>query len=428
MNESNYEVLNDKLYSFVCDNGLSVYLMPNKESKNFFITLGVNFGASVTRYKVGDTTYDVTPGIAHYIEHRVADFSKDKEAEERIRNLGSMPNACTNYLNTRYFIYGSLNILENMKVLFDRVFHPNFNAEDILKEQNIILEEYYMYNDDPSSKIYDKLCENLYKNHYMKIPVIGLPGTIKSIRKKEIERIYKDFYVPKNMFLVITGNFESELVYDYIINYMKKIKYKEFLAKPLKVREPLKVNNEYEEISLEVEEAKVALGFKCDIKTIKGINDILKGYYISLILNSLFSPTSNLFERYKKEKIISTSFSTTRLIENSFYDVKIMVDTIDPNRFIDCIKKDLKVVELSKVDFERKKKTIISDIIMTFESIEDANDFLSYSVSKYNNPMLDFYNIVNKLNYEDALKVVKSMNIDNLTVLKIVKQTNDLQN
>ena len=104
MNEDNYEVLNDKLYSFTCDNGLKVFLMPNMESKNFFISLGVKFGAMVTRYKKNDEIYEVTPGIAHYIEHRVADFVKDKEAEEKIRELGSMPNACTNYLNTRYFI------------------------------------------------------------------------------------------------------------------------------------------------------------------------------------------------------------------------------------------------------------------------------------------------------------------------------------
>ena len=173
MKKFNYNVLNDELYYFKCDNGFKVYLLPNKMSKNFFISLGVNYGAEVCKYKVGNKTYEVTPGVAHFIEHRVADYSKDAKAEEIIRNLGSMPNACTTYLNTRYVIYGSTDIEDNLKILFDRVFKPTFKVSDIEKERGIILEECYMYDDNPSSKIYDIVCDSLYKKHYLKTPIIS---------------------------------------------------------------------------------------------------------------------------------------------------------------------------------------------------------------------------------------------------------------
>ena len=417
-----YDGIEEVIYNFKCDNGLYVYLCTNNLSKNFFISLGVRYGASTTEYKKNDKKYKVTPGIAHFIEHRVLDFTKDKEAEEKVRNLGSFPNAMTNYMTTRYLMFGSLDINENMKVLFDRVFSPNFKASDIDKEKGIILEEYYMYQDDPGSAIFETLSEAMYNNYYMKTSVLGKQNDIKSISKEEIERIYNDFYVPENMYLVITGAFNATEVEDFVTKYMKKIKKKDFVAKTIYKKEKLNVCVNYQEKQMEVSEEKVALGFKCDIKEFNKMHPTKTGYYISIILNSLFSPTSSLFERYKESKLISTSFGTSRNIEDDFFDIKIIVDTENPNEFIDNIKKDLSDFEISKSDFERKKKMILSEVILNFENIQSANDFISYHVNKFKDPILEFHSIIKELNYEECLKIKKLINIDNLTIVKVIKQ------
>lgn len=421
METLNYEGIDEKLYYFMCDNGLKVYLNPNNLSKNFFISLGVKYGASVIEYSKGKNKYKVTPGIAHFIEHRVLDFTKDKEAELKIRNLGSYPNACTNYIYTRYLMYGSLDINENMKVLFDRVFKPNFKASDIEKEKGIILEECYMYQDDPSSFIYDKLYETMYNSYYMKNPVIGTPESIKSINRDEIVRIYNDFYVPENMFLVITGNFDKNSVFEFITNYMKKIKYKKFEAKPINKKEKLDINIKYQEKNMDVTDGKVALGFKCSNEKLKKLSLIEQGYYFSILLNSMFSTTSDNYEKYKENKLISTSFQTSRVIEPYFFDIKILVDTKNPNEFINEIKKDLKNIKITESEFNRKKKVFLSDTVVNFEKIDNANDFISYYVTKYNSPCLDFHSIIKNLNFNDYKKVVESINIDNLTIMKIMK-------
>lgn len=416
-----YEGIDETLYNFKCDNGLDVYLNPNTLSKNFFISLGVRYGASVTEYKKGNTKYKVTPGIAHFIEHRVLDFTKDKAAQSKITNLGSYPNACTTYSNTRFLMFGSLDIVENMRVLFDRVFYPNFKASDIEKEKGIILEECYMYKDDPTSLIYEKLCESMYKNHYMNTPVIGTPSSIKSTTKNEISRIYKDFYVPENMYLVITGNFELNEVSEFIEEYMKGIKYKKFEVKQIKRKEPINVNINYQETNMEVMEDKVAIGIKCDGKNIKDINEIERGYYFSILLNSMFSPTSSLYEKYKEEKLISTSFQTSRLIEKDFFDIKVLVDTNNPNEYIEQIKKDLKNINITKEEFDRKKKMFLSETILSFDNIEPANDLITYYVNKYKNPGLKFHTIIKNLNFKDYERIKNSINIDNISIIKVIK-------
>lgn len=416
-----YEVINENVFNFKCDNGLDVYLLPNTLSKNFFISLGVRYGAEVTEYKVGDKKYKVTPGIAHFIEHRVLDFTKDKEAEMKIRNLGSFPNAVTSYYSTKYVLFGSLDINENMKVLFDRVFNPNFKKEDIEKEKGVILEECYMYKDDPASEIYDVLCESMYNSYFMKTSVIGTPADIKSVTSSEIKRIYKDFYIPENMYLVITGNFSANEVRDFVCNYMKKIKYRKFEAKPVRKKEKLNVPVSFREVKMEVEESKVSYGIKCDASSLKKMDIRKVRYYLSIILNSLLSPTSSLFERYKDEKLISTSFGSSRNVEKYFFDIKIITDTENPDKFIKEFTKDLSKFEIKKEDFERKKKLILSDVILNFENIQGVSDFISRQVNDNKKLSLNLYNIIKELNYEECMKVKKLINLDNLTIVKIIK-------
>ena len=140
---------NEEILEETLNNGLKIYLYNTTKTKNFYITVSTHFGAEVLKYKKDGKTYDVTTGSAHFLEHRVMDFTKNKEAMEKINQLGSLVNAYTTYNGTNYNIFSSNDILENMRLLFDRVFNANIKKEDVENERGIILEEYNMYYDDP---------------------------------------------------------------------------------------------------------------------------------------------------------------------------------------------------------------------------------------------------------------------------------------
>ena len=110
------------VYKEVLDNGLTVYLYPTNKSKNFYITVSTHFGAEVMSYKKNNKVYDVTKGSAHFLEHRVMDFTKNVDAMNKINELGSIVNAYTTYKGTNYNLYGVEDIYTNMGLLFDRVF------------------------------------------------------------------------------------------------------------------------------------------------------------------------------------------------------------------------------------------------------------------------------------------------------------------
>ena len=59
------------LYYHKYDNGLELYVLPNINQKNFYITFNTKFGSINTEFKTNnnDKYIKVPNGIAHYIEH-----------------------------------------------------------------------------------------------------------------------------------------------------------------------------------------------------------------------------------------------------------------------------------------------------------------------------------------------------------------------
>ena len=113
MKKINYSC-DEVVYYEKLDNGLKVFMYPTKKSKNFYVTASTYFGAEVMKYKKGNKVYDVTKGSAHFLEHRVMDFTKNKEAADKLSEYGSLVNAYTTYNGTNYNIFGNEKILDNI--------------------------------------------------------------------------------------------------------------------------------------------------------------------------------------------------------------------------------------------------------------------------------------------------------------------------
>ena len=237
------------IYEEKLKNGISVYLYPTNKSKNFYITVSTHFGAEVMKYKKGKKVYEVTKGSAHFLEHRVMDFTKNKEAAKKINELGSLVNAYTTYNGTNYNLFGTENILENITLLFDRVFKAHIKEEDVESEKGIILEEYSMYNSDPYYKAQTGLLANMFHNGFLKYTVLGTEEGIKRANEKELTRLYKDFYVPDNMFIVVCGSFDKDEVMNYINKYMENVNIPNSKSEVIIPKESDSVYSEYEEIT-----------------------------------------------------------------------------------------------------------------------------------------------------------------------------------
>lgn len=405
------------VYKEVLDNGLTVYLYPTNKSKNFYITVSTHFGAEVMSYKKNNKVYDVTKGSAHFLEHRVMDFTKNVDAMNKINELGSIVNAYTTYKGTNYNLYGVEDIYTNMGLLFDRVFKANIKKEDVEMERGIILEEYYMYDADPYYKAQTTLLKNCFNSSFIKYLVIGTEDGIKTVSYKELNRLYKDFYTLDNMFIVVTGNFILEDVLNYINNYMKDIKTTKCNCKVIKPVENYKVNVSYEELTGSTDEAKIVIGYK--VKNSNPKKKIVNRLLMDMILSENFDKTGSSYLRLMNEGLNRFSYFVEEV--DDYFLIAFTGSTNEYEKFTNIIDEEIKNLDFTKEALERKTKGYISNLILSFEYIENVEDNITSGLFDYNKVLNNMESIIKKVTLNDAKEVIKCIDTTNKSVLIMKK-------
>ena len=421
MIKKTFEKVNESIYYEKLDNGLEVYLYPTNKTKNFYITISVKYGARITKYKIGEDKVDIIPGSAHFLEHKVMALSENKEISKRINNLGSLANAWTNYRGTNYNIFGSINLKENLILLLDIFYNTNINEKCVNEEKGIIGEEIDMYKDQINSLMSSHLLSNLFHTSYIKNTVIGERSDIEKITAKGLNRIYKDYYVPNNTFIIVTGDFDQDDIMNEIKNYISKLKLKKKeLPKLIKSKEKDTVSIAYEEVDKKTEEPRVGYAVKIPKKVFGYKDDTLLRYYISMILSSNFSATSPLFEKYKNENIIIDMNAGVNVVDDYvILTVKALCN--DSNIFLDNISKDIKKLTLEEDMFERKKKLFLKSYILDFDNIEDVEYNICTSLLYDGKVNYNEYSYINNMSFKEAKRILGLFNFDNISIIKTIK-------
>lgn len=421
MKENIFETVNEKVYKETLDNGIDVYLYPTNKTKNFYISISVKYGARITKYKVDNEVVNVIPGSAHFLEHKVMALSENKEVSKRINELGSLANAWTNYYGTNYNIFGSINLIENLKLLLDIFYNTNINEKCVNEEKGIIGEEIDMYKDDINSFLYYKLFDNLFNKSYVKHTVVGERSDIEGITAKSLNRIYDDYYSPNNTFIIVTGNFDKDDVIEVIHEYMDKLKLKKKnIPKRITEKESNEVCVSYEEIKKDSDNIRVKYAIKMNKKLFNIKSDTLLRYYVSIILSSNFSSSSALYEKYKNEDLIINMSSGVNIIDD-YLIVIINATCKDGDKFINALKSDIKHLSLNKKSFERKKKLFIKSYILDFDNLEDVEYNICESILM--DGFVDYKELthIKEMNYEVASSILSKFDYENVSILRTIK-------
>ena len=110
---------NETIYYEKLDNGLDVYMWPNNNVSSYYATLSVKYGSVDTNFKIKNKTYEVSKGIAHFLEHVKFNEGPNRTAHEYFNKLGSSINAFTTFDYTSYEVTATDKIKENITHLLD---------------------------------------------------------------------------------------------------------------------------------------------------------------------------------------------------------------------------------------------------------------------------------------------------------------------
>ncbi len=421
MKKINLENTDETLYYDKLDCGLEIFMIPNKKINKFYLTLNTRFGSVNTKFKYDNKEYDMPKGIAHYLEHLSFNM-EEGSVFEYYSKIGSSINAFTTYDLTSYNVVSNNRFKENIEYLLRYVYTPYFTKELFQSEKGVIEEEVKMYKDEPGMTIVNGTLKNAFINDEHKYLVGGTVKDVKSIKLEDVITCYNAYYNPKNMFLIITGNFNPNEALAIVSEEMTRLNInKEFTVKDIYPKEPEKVLKKEDSIKMNIDKPKVSIGIKLpknNFKSLKLDNYILK-IYLSSILDVNFGSTSLILEELQKGNI-ADDIDYTIIESNDYYIIIFLGSTSYPEYFKDRILEKYNSLEISNNDLQRSAKVNISNYILSFDSAVSVNNYIIDEVMDNREVNPNYINIMRSLDIDTCNKVLNKLKYYDYTIYKLI--------
>lgn len=417
MKKIEFKKLGETIYYDECECGLPIYLWVNERVSNFYATLSVKYGSIDTKFKVKDKEYTVPNGIAHFLEHVKFNESADTTAHDYFNKLGASINAFTTFEYTSYEVYGTENLKEDVTHLLDYVYTPYFTDKATAKEKGIIIEEVKMGANRPTQQLYYQMNNNLFHQDNRRFLVTGTEEDVKSITADDIKLVYNTFYHPKNMFLVITGNFNPYEIASLVKEVMRKKNIPKYLN-PVKIyaKEEESVVNKEQDITGNVAIPKIRISYKIPKKRFKKYSDLDTLTYLRLLLNANFGATSDLRADLLEKELI-TKLGTESYIVGDYVIISLVCETKYPHELEKILINAMNNLSITKTRLSRRAKCNYAEGIYGFDDIEYVNTMVQDFIIHFNGIDNEYFERIKNLNIDIARDILKSLKLDNYSIL-----------
>ncbi len=189
----------------VLDSGVTLITAP-MDSPNVGVFLIVRAGAR-------DESRE-TSGLAHFLEHMFFKGTMNRptslQITREIDRLGATTNAYTDVEEVAYYTTGPAAAVSDLAaIITDMLCHPLFDAHEMEKERNVVLQELAARLADPDGWLWDRLGSVTFgDNQPMSWSAAGFPEVIGTVSRDQLVAYHGAFYAPEAMALVIAGGGE----------------------------------------------------------------------------------------------------------------------------------------------------------------------------------------------------------------------------
>ena len=426
MQEIKLKGLDETIYYEKLTNGLRVYIWKTTTKKTFKGTLTYNVGSEDVSFKVDNKNYQVPYGTAHFLEHILCKKDDGTSLLTDFNRLGCYSNAATYGYKTVYEFMGSDNFYEALELLLNNIEKKNFVLEHFLSEKGPIKEEARRGLDSAPRLISEEINKELFSTYPNRMPGVGTLDDIENIKLSDLELLYKSFYHPENCLLIITGNIEADKTIEFVKNHESCITFTKYKnPKKTNYKEPKNVVKKDSVIKINVETPKVYLSLKTPLKPFKNYDIMEMIDAINIVLNVNFGATSLLREDLINKKLVTT-IGAYAYIERDYLIIQVVSKTKYPSKVLPILKDKLLNLEIVASDIIRKKNSEIANLVLGYEDVESVNDYLSYSLSKFNKIWDNEKEIIENMTTEKIKEIISKVSFEEISTLIVEpKKTED---
>jgi len=357
----------------VLSNGLTVILQEDHRAQVAAIQMWVKAGS-------GDEK-DREAGLSHVLEHMLFKGTEKRgvgEIAREVESSGGWVSAYTSFDQTVYhLVVPSENMKAGIDIISDAIQHSTLDPEELRNELEVVKEEVRRQQDNPDSKLGNALFAAAYSTHPYRRPVIGFVSALNEMNRDSIVAHYKDWYVPNNMALVISGDFSAQDILPFIKESFASFKKKGLPPRP-RPTEPAQKEKREVILQEDIKEARFSIGYH-----IPGIKN--KDIYALDVLSQILGEgeSSHLVRKVKEEGQLVNSIASSSYTPKD-PGIFIVEASLEADRFAEALRATLGEVSLlaekpvTNEELARAKLNLVSHFIYQAETAEGLANQLGY--------------------------------------------------
>jgi len=334
-------------------------------------------------------------GIAHLLEHMAFKGTKNRTARDiatQIENVGGDVNAATSAETTAFYA----RVLKQdvplaVDILADILNNSVFDAQELTREQHVILQEIGAALDSPEDVVFDEFQQSCFKDQALGRPIMGTSETVSSFKSNHLRTYLDDHYHGPNMVLAASGNVD----HDAIVK-MAETRFGTFGSSPTRPPESSVYTGGDRRMKRDLMEAQIVLGFE-------GRAYGAKDFYASQVLSTLLGVgmSSRLFQEARENRGLCYSIYAFHwgFSDSGVFGVHAATEENDVPKLMPVIIEELKKVaeHIDEEELQRARAQIRAGLMMSQESPaaragQIARQFLLFGRPIGNDELMDRLN------------------------------------
>lgn len=416
-------VQNEAVIRKVLDNGLTVLVKESDPKGLVAVEVQIIAGSSFEGVSYAK-------GISHMVEHMLfkgTGSRKPGDIEREIKSYGGFINGAVSQDTAEYrVVVPSEYLPKTLAVLKDMFRDAAFDAGELSKERDVILKEINLYKDDPERKITRLLHENAYTRHPYRYPGTGYEDGLKSLRRDDLVNFYEARYVPNRMIISVVGGMDAASMLSAVEKEFGDIRRPDYSPLPYRSIEPPQVG-----ARRVIDSASTTLGYLAIAYHSTSIlsQDLFALDVLAMILGRGDNSRLNV-SLFKEKGLVHTVYAYNHTpMDPGLFTIMAITDAdkiqAAESAVLDEIER-LKTSFVTDEELERARKTVISDYILSRQTLEgQAQDLAS------NEALTGRYDF--SLRYIDGIKGVTKESVkdaacrylqqDGMTSVKLIPES-----
>ena len=381
-------------------NGLRVATVERPQTETVSLGIWTNTGSAFE-------TADVN-GISHFVEHMVFKGTEKRNSlqiSEDIENVGGHTNA---YTSREFTVFYAKMLKADaelaLDVLADFVMAPTFDAEEMVKEKEVVVQEIKQTNDDPSDIVFDYFNETAYKNQPIGRSILGTAKLVRSFDADKLRQYMSTNYAAENIVVAAAGNIKHADFVKMVEQRMGNLR-----AKTSYVKAPqIYTGGEFIK-KRDIEQAQVLLGFN-------GVDYHHEFYYPIAVMSKILGGgmSSRLYQEIREKRgLVYTVYSFDNSHSQSgIFGIYAGLNQEEIKNYMPVVTDEIKKImnePVSDKEINRVKVQIKANILMALESSSSTAEVIARHQLCHNRniPMEEIVEKIENVSKDDIMKVAQ---------------------